>query len=201
MSADSPIIYAVILAAGTSSRFGSTKQLAELAGVSMIRRAANVSSEACGDRVILITGADWRNVARSAAPACQYFAFNELFADGIGSSIALGASLCAQRADAMLLVLADQPLLTSAHLKNLMNTWSRADNEIVASAYAGVIGPPVLFPRLAFPLLRELKEDTGARALFQDPSFRTVAVPFEDGAVDIDTVADFQSASRSAEHR
>jgi len=201
MAADCPIIYAVILAAGTSSRFGSTKQLAELAGISMIRRVADVSSEACGDRVILITGADWRNVARSAAPACKYFAFNELFADGIGSSISLGARLCSQRADAMLLVLADQPLLTGAHLKNLMSTWSRDPNEIVASAYAGVIGPPVLFPRLAFPLLSELKGDTGARALFEDSSFRTVVVPFEDGATDIDTVADFQSACRSAGHR
>lgn len=199
MSAEFPITYAVILAAGTSSRFGSTKQLAELNGVSMIRRAAEVSSEACGDRVIVIAGADWRNVTRSAASACKYFAMNELFAEGVGTSISLGARLCAQRADAMLVILADQPLLTSTHLNKLISTWSRTSNEIVASAYAGVIGPPVLFPRLAFPLLCELSGDMGARELLHDSSFRTVTVPFEDGAVDIDTVADFHSICRPAD--
>ncbi len=57
----------------------------------------------------------------------------------------------------MLLVFADQPLVTSTHLQALMDSWSGSELEIVATAYKGTQGPPVLFPRATFDALCDLR--------------------------------------------
>lgn len=93
----------------------------------------------------------------------------------------------------MLLLLADQPLITSQHLHGLINAWSGNTAEIVASAYSGTVGPPILFGSDAFPHLSRLSGDIGARALLDDPTFEITSVPFEAAATDIDTPADLNS--------
>ncbi|MDH4003964.1 MAG: NTP transferase domain-containing protein, partial [Gammaproteobacteria bacterium] len=86
----------------------------------------------------------------------------------------------------------DQPLITAHHLQALIDTWSGADDEIMATAFAGTTGPPVLFPRGAFEALGELSGDEGAKSVLRDPRFDVRTVPFEDAAVDIDTPTDLE---------
>lgn len=182
-----------MLAAGQSVRFGSTKQLAIVDGKTLIQRAAAVASEVCNGRVVVVAGADWQRVTTSALNASDFFAYNELFRDGIGSSIALATKVCENRADAMLLMLADQPLVTRQHLQALIDAWSGEKTDIVASAYARTVGPPILFGSDAFGQLLRLTGDAGARTLLRDARFNISSVSFEDAATDIDTVADLES--------
>lgn len=181
------MIYAAILAAGKSSRFGSTKQLAVLDSESLIQRAAAVATKVCRERTIVIAGASWKEVTRSAASRCPFFAINENYDDGIGSSIAFVTRRIASKADAILILLADQILITDTHLRCLVDTWSGDENEIVASAFANKAGPPILFPRGAFTKLMRLTGDSGARPLLRDDQFNVVTVPCDEAAVDIDT--------------
>ena len=51
---DKPV-FAVVLAAGSSSRFGSTKQLAEINGTPLVQQALNLAIEVCGDKTVLVT--------------------------------------------------------------------------------------------------------------------------------------------------
>ena len=64
-------VFAVVLAAGDSSRFGSTKQLQTIDGISLVERAAKLARNVCGDNTILVTGHDSAAVARSAGNAGQ----------------------------------------------------------------------------------------------------------------------------------
>lgn len=190
MQDPSQTVFAVVLAAGKSSRFGATKQAVELDGVPLLRRALDSASQACGDRVITVIGHDATTVFRSMNADSGFVMVNEAFDSGLGTSIAAAARACPSQTDALLLLLADQVLVTPKHLRSLLGQWSGADNEIVATAFAGTAGPPALLPRATFEDLRNLTGDGGARGLFRDQRFKLKTVRFEAAAVDIDTRAD-----------
>ena len=183
-------VFALVLAAGSSTRFGTTKQTIEIDGVPLVKFALSAAAEACGDRTILVTGHDWRAVTGACAPLAGFLVRNDNFTAGLGGSIALGVRCVRHAADAILVVLADQPRITASHLAALVDAWSRADDEIVATAFAGTAGPPVLFPPSSFDDLAALTGDVGARQLLSDPRYTLKTVPFEPAAIDIDTPAD-----------
>ena len=188
-------VFAVVLAAGESRRFGESKLLQVLDGKAMVCRAAELARQVCGDRSLLVTGHDGAAVTAAAGDAPHFLVRNERHAEGIGKSIALAAKAVSHAADALLLVFADQPLVTAAHLNALVDGWSGADNEIIATAYAGTMGPPVLFPRGAFEALGTLSGDKGAKSVLQDPAFDLKTIKFEDAAIDIDTPADLRDCA------
>ena len=186
-------VFAVVLAAGRSRRFGRSKLLEVLDGEPLVRRAARLARAVCGDRTVLVSGYDSAAVRSAAGEAPQCVIVNDRYENGMGHSIALAANAVAHAADALLLLFADQPLVTAEHLQALVDEWSGADKEIVATAYAGTQGPPVLFPRGAIGALGALTGDEGARRVLQDPAFDVRTVPFEDAAIDIDTPADLRN--------
>ena len=121
-------VFAVVLAAGESRRFGQSKLLREVGGKAMVCRAAELARAVCGDCSLLVTGHDGAAVTDAAGNAPQFVIRNERHARGIGDSIALAARAVSHAADALLLVFADQPLITAAHLAALIEAWSGADN-------------------------------------------------------------------------
>jgi molybdenum cofactor cytidylyltransferase len=187
-----PVVFAAVLAAGRSLRFGRSKLLETLDGQPLVRRAADVARGACGDRSILVTGHDSATVVAAAGDAPQFVIVNDHHEEGMGGSIALAARAVAHTADALLILFADQPLVTVQHAAALTGAWSGAQDEIVATAFAGTTGPPVLFPRGAFDALAALSGDTGAKRILEDAAVRVRTVRFEDAAIDIDTPADLE---------
>lgn len=193
-------IFAVVLAAGSASRFGSTKQAAVLNGVALVRRSVLAAREACGDRVLTVIGHDSVTVYKAMDSRSGFVIINDDYKAGIGGSIALAARALHGLADAVLLVLADQPLVTAPHLKAVINEWSGDCDEIVATEFAGTMGPPVLFPRAAFADLANLAGDRGGRALLRDSRFRLKTLRFEAAAADIDTPADLAAVVKKSLH-
>lgn len=190
-----------MLAAGTSSRFGTNKQVSMLGGESLVQRAMNTARTVCGEKTILVTGHDWCEVVDASGTDRPFFVINQEYEEGIGGSIAMAAKACQSRAAALLLMLCDQPLITAAHLQTLIDTWSGDEHDIVASAYSGTFGPPVLFPRATFGDLAQLTGDQGARSLLGDARFKLTTVRFEDAATDIDTVNDLAALRDAAASR
>ena len=186
MTIDKKPVVAVVLAAGGASRFGSTKQLARIDGKALVQRSTELAREVCGNNTILVTGHDSAAVA-AAGMAAQFLIVNDRHGDGIGSSISAAVRATSHAAEAILILLADQPLITVDHLRALCQTWSGAIDEIVATSFADTEGPPVLFPRATFECLTLLSGDTGARSVLRDPRFKLKTVEFQDAAVDIDT--------------
>ena len=189
---DKQDIYAVVLAAGLAERFGSTKQLAEFKGSTLVRRAVDLAAEACGNRYVLVVGHDWRAVSDACMPLTGFIVYNDSYADGIGSSIARATSAIGHVARAIVVLLADQPLISATHLHELCDAWTGAGNEIVATDYAGTLGVPALFGNSCFDDLAALAGDTGARRLLTSGKYRVHGIPFEPAAVDIDTPADLE---------
>ena len=185
MSDPSPAI--VLLAAGTSTRFGALKQLHRFHGVPLVRRAALAALDT-GLPVWIVTGAHAERVEEAVAGLPLRVVHNAAWAQGMGGSLALGVREAA--ASAVLVMLADQPLVTTENLKELLAQHGADPKTIVAADYGEVLGPPCLFPAEFFAELEALHGDRGARALFKQHPERVQRVPMPRAAVDVDTPAD-----------
>ena len=185
-------VFALVLAAGQSSRFGKTKQLEKYQGIPLVARSVQLAEAVCGQNNVLVAGNDWQPVSDICAPLAGFFVVNPRFAEGLASSIECGIRSVAEVADAVLLLLADQPLITGSHLQLLVDTWQASPESIVASAYAGINGPPVIFPQRDFPDLTRLSGDSGARSIMEANEDRVKSVGFEPAALDIDRQSDLE---------
>ena len=188
-------VFVALLAAGASRRFGSPKQLHDWNGIPLVRHAVNQATSACGERVLLVLGHGWRDVL-SAAAQTPFIALNEHHDRGMGTSIAVAVRSLQSVADAVIVMPADQPLVTADHLRALIDAWRRDNNEIVASHYAGIKGTPALFGAGAFKELASLDGEDGARALLSSDRYRVQSVACEAAAFDIDSPADLEQRSQ-----
>jgi molybdenum cofactor cytidylyltransferase len=186
-------LYCVVLAAGTSSRFGSLKQLADFRGQPLVARAMRLAEESFGQRCILVVGHEWQQVAAACEPLTGFLVVNPDHRRGFGGSIAAGVSSVAKVASGVLLLLADQPLIDSHHLRRMTETWTANPDCIVASEFDAVLGPPVIFPARLFDTLSALQGDRGAHQILQDEASRVIRLECPDAAFDIDEADDLGS--------
>lgn len=187
----------VLLAAGRASRFGALKQLEALRGRSLVRRAAETALWT-DLPVWVVTGADAERVAAEIdemAPQRLRVVHNPDWARGMGGSIACGVRAARAEASALIVMLADQPLVQARDLLELLDEHAADLGAIVAADHGdGVIGPPCLFPAADFDALAALEGDRGARALLGRHPDRVRRVAMPHAALDIDTPDDFARA-------
>lgn len=182
----------VLLAAGTSQRFGSLKQLGMIEGRSLVRRAAETAL-ATGWQVFVVTGSQAERVEAELEGLGVTCLRNVDWARGMGGSLSLGASVVGPQANALVVMLADQPMVTSQDLRALLDVHAAEPEAIVAAEYGdGVIGPPCLFPARDFAALVALSGDRGARGVLREQAARVVRVSMPNAAVDVDTPQDLE---------
>ena len=186
-------IYCVVLAAGESRRYGRTKLLETYRGEPLLRHALRAAQDTCPGRVCLVTGNDAEAMNRAAGELADTVVLNAEFESGMGTSIRAGVGACSEQADAVLIMLADQPLVTAEHLASMIETWKSDSSKIVVTAYRETIGPPVLFARSHFGELTGLSGDSGAKPILNKHAAVVRSVRFEPAAFDVDTTADFKN--------
>ena len=178
-----------MLAAGASRRLGRPKQLLMHGGEPLIRRAVNAAIESRLGRgyVVLATGDD---ASRAAIEGLSVEIVPNPDADrGIGASIkAAMAALPGDTNEAVLMVV-DQPAVTSALLTDLAAAL-RPDSLAAACEYGGTIGVPAIYRRALFDELMRLKDDAGAKSILLRHRGCVATIPFAAGQADIDTPSD-----------
>ena len=187
----------VLLAAGESRRYGGIKQLADIDGEPMVRRAA-LAALACNAPVIVVVGAHGDLVSAALADLPLLVVNHPSWSDGMGSSLAAGVRAAQQsfpRSSGVLVCVADQPLMTAQWLVTLLHRHQSAPSLIFAVEHQGIAGPPVLFPRDCFDTLMHWSGTRGASALLEREAFRVERLVAPDGdGMDVDTPEDLQRA-------
>jgi nicotine blue oxidoreductase len=147
------LIFAVALAAGASSRYGTSppKQQELLPHVlAALRRAASLNG------VLVVTGAHPIDVDVGVdVVQCPDWE------RGPGASLRCGLEALTPSVEAAVVVLADGPDLDPRAIDRVIESWRREGGDVVAATYGGVRLHPVLLARSAWPLVA----DAGARGL------------------------------------
>jgi len=183
-------LYAVVLAAGASTRFGSAKQLVRVGGRPLLHTAVTRAAEVTGNALIVVLGAGAAQLAPLLKHSPGSVVVNRAWREGLASSIRAGIARLPPTCGGVLLLLADQAAVSADDLRRLVGTWRKQPQCIAAARDAGISGTPAIFPRSVFRELAELRGDRGARVLLQRNRDRVVRVPMPSAAVDVDTPED-----------
>jgi len=182
----------VVLAAGESRRLGTPKQLLRRRGHPLLVNAVEAARGALPNApIVVVLGAHalrLRTVLRRRAPAVRVTQ-NARWRDGLATSLQRGLADVRHDADAILVLLTDQPNVDAAALQRLLSAWQRRPTLPAAALYSGRAGVPAILPRLSWPAIRALRGDEGARALLRGEHAITL-VDLPEAALDIDTAAD-----------
>jgi CTP:molybdopterin cytidylyltransferase MocA len=148
----------LLLAAGEGSRLGRPKALVELGGQTLAERGVALLRDGGTDPVLIVTGA----VPLTMASA--HSVYNPDWRTGMGSSLAAGLrALGDLDCAAVVVALADQPLVGAEAVRRLIAAW-RDGATVVVAAYDGKPRNPVLIAREHWDSVLELASgDTGAR--------------------------------------
>ena len=190
----------IILAAGASSRLGEPKQLIKFDGKSLLQHAVDAATNSNANTVIEVLGANAEHVLAGTNKSNIHTIINPDWEEGMASSVRSGLNellfICPE-ADATILMVCDQPFVSSSLLNDLIKTHLSTGKPIVACDYGEAIGPPALFHRSLFDELMKLKGDVGARKIIQQHNEQVTTVLFPKGKIDIDTNEDYEALKNS----
>jgi molybdenum cofactor cytidylyltransferase len=183
-------LYAIVLAGGASTRFGSPKQLVRIGGRPLLHTVVTRTAEVTGHALVVVLGSGAAQLAPLLKHSPGSVVINRHWREGLASSIRAGVSRLPPACDGVLLMLADQAAVTTDDLRRLAGTWRRRPQCIAAALYAGTTGAPAIFPRSTFRELAALRGDSGARSILRRSPERVVRVPMPAAELDLDTPED-----------
>lgn len=186
----------VILAAGASSRMGSPKQLLKWGDDSLLNHAIKTAIDSKGSEVIVVLGANHELIQKEIKNHAVTILKNTDWKHGLGKSIACAVKYILDAkpiTEAVLITLADQPLIDSDYLNDIIQNFTPKENQIIATAYdLGKNGVPVLFDKTYFEALSKLSNDYGAKQLLEayESLVKTLKPPLKN--VDLDSKEDYE---------
>ena len=183
---------AIILAAGSSSRFGEPKQLLDYHGKAFIRVVAETALKAELDPIVVVTGAEHDKISAVLADLPVNVVQNPNWADGQSSSIQVGVENLNSNTGSALFLLADQPQVTPTVIRALVEEHARTLHPVIAPMVEDRRANPVLFDRVTFSALMKLKGDIGGRGIFSQFSPKYIHWNDSGLLLDVDTPEAYQ---------
>ncbi|WP_170005158.1 nucleotidyltransferase family protein [Pseudopontixanthobacter vadosimaris] len=184
-------ILPVVLAAGRGRRFGGGKLDAVCAGQRVGSHVLAAIAKAGIAPGVIVVAPDMPAFAKAATHWRK--AVNERAECGLGSSLALAAQIASRDGNpAMLVMLADMPLLSPAYLVTL----SACPTPAATRYPSGAPGVPAVLPASLYPRLMQLDGDKGATSLLADRNDLTLCEPPPDMLTDVDRPDDLARAAR-----
>lgn len=193
MSTNSNQISLILLAAGESSRLGMPKQLLKYRGKNLLQHTIDLTL-LLDIETFVVLGAFKEEILARVNVYEGKVVENMAWSEGLSSSIRCGLSGVLKtnpETEAIILVLCDQPFLTTEILKVIIEKYHSSGKPIIHCSYGDTSGPPTLFHKSLFPYLMELKGGQGAKKVVDMFPDQVGYVDFPKGKFDIDTTADY----------
>jgi molybdenum cofactor cytidylyltransferase len=189
----------IILAAGSSSRLGQSKQLLEVNGQPLLLKSVKAAIACNVKKIVVVLGANEAAHRQAILTLPIEIIFNPTWQKGMGNSLKVGLAHLLNvdsTIKAVLVMVCDQPLVTAAHLKKLMEKFKETKSPIIASFYSGSAGVPALFEKSLFQKILSIDDGLGAKKIIQLHPDLISKVDFSEGSIDIDTEEDLKNLSR-----
>jgi molybdenum cofactor cytidylyltransferase len=158
------VISGIILAAGTSSRFGRPKQLLKLDGKILVQHVVDAAAKSCIDEIVIVLGHDAKAVeAALDLPERTRVVYNEEYAAGQSTSLRAGIAGCSSDSEAAAILLGDQPGMSAALIDAIVGEWRATKRPVVRAMFGDAPGHPVLIAREQWNLVDRATGDSGLR--------------------------------------
>jgi molybdenum cofactor cytidylyltransferase len=191
---------AIVLAAGTSSRFGRPKLLASLWGRPLLQHVLDVVAAVELSEVVVVLGHDAEEIERGVRWRSERRVRNPDPEAGLSGSLRIGLENVDQSSEAALILLGDQPLVRADVLERLLAGFASEARPITVPRYRGGGGPnPLLLHRTAWPLARDAKADRGLGPIVRDHPDLVTVVDVSGSNPDVDTPEDLAALEAGAQ--
>ncbi|MFM9940165.1 MAG: NTP transferase domain-containing protein [Hyphomicrobiaceae bacterium] len=186
-----PVIAALVLAAGRSTRFGDANKLtADVGGLPMVRRTVANILHSRARPVIAVTGHQREAVGAALAGLDVRLVHNPDFAQGLSTSLKAGLAALPDGIDGVMVCLGDMPAVTAEHIDRLISGFAPKEGRaIVVPVHQGKRGNPVLFAASFIAEMRDAAGDIGAKHVIGHYADAVAEVDLGSDAIflDIDT--------------
>ncbi len=178
---------------------GSPKQLLKWGNDTLLNHAIKTVLEIDAYEVIVVLGANHKLIEAGVKHRSITILNNEDWDLGLGKSIACATEYVLKskpQVEGILITLADQPLIDSHYLNDIMTHFYQDLNQIIATSYDNNKGVPVLFGKVYFQELSNLTGDNGAKQLLKthESCVKTFKPPVKN--VDLDSKEDYEKLYR-----
>ncbi len=174
-------VVAILLAAGSSRRFGGDKLRAPYRGRPLVEHALGALAGCAGiAETLLVVRPD--TPPAGPRPGVRLVP-NPRYAEGMGTSLRTGVEAAPADADAYVVALADMPGTTPALVATLLARWAAARERIMVPVHHGHRGHPVVLPARFRAELLALAGDVGARGILRAHAGDVEEVPVDDPSV------------------
>jgi len=190
----------IILAAGQSQRLGHAKQLVTWHDKPLLQHTLD-EAEAVQIPTYVVLGAHYNAIEDAIVVGHQTTVLrNDDWSEGMSSSIRCALLAVPESIAWVLFCVCDQPYISSDLFQNLIKKQQETQQPIVACAYSGTFGVPMLIHRQFFPALLALQGDAGAKKIVSQNIDKLATFDFPLGHIDIDTSSDIQFLTNNERH-
>jgi molybdenum cofactor cytidylyltransferase len=163
------VIAGVVLAAGTSSRLGTPKQLLKLGRKVLLQHVVDAAAESSLDEIIVVLGHEAAAVkAALELPDHARVAINEDYAAGQSTSLRAGLRACSSDAEAAAILLGDQPGITAELIDAVVEEWRATRSPLLRAMFGETPGHPVVIAREQWALADRARGDAGLRSVLME---------------------------------
>jgi molybdenum cofactor cytidylyltransferase len=182
-----PRVAVLVLAAGSSTRMGSNKLLADLHGAPMIAQTVKRIAASHVEKIIVVTGHQDAAIRTALKHLTINFVHNPHYAEGLATSLRAGVAALKHTCDAILVCLGDMPLIDARDVNRMIAAFNPGEHRsIVVPVHERTYGNPVLWGSEHFADLLACEGDRGARGLLEKSKDEVVEIAVEHQGVVLD---------------
>lgn len=187
-------IWAIVLAAGKSTRMKQQKLLMPFNGQTIIETIIQKIFPVLESNIIVVLGSHCNEIRQKINKLQVKSCFNKDFENGMLSSVIYGFGALPEDAEAAMVFLGDQPQISTDVIQKVAKAWKQSDKGIIIPTFNGRRGHPVLIGIKYKSKIRELDPSKGLRQLMVENPDDISEVELGQSEIlrDIDTPEDYE---------
>jgi molybdenum cofactor cytidylyltransferase len=191
------MIAAIVPAAGMSTRMGRNKLLLAFKGKALIAQAVDTLLESEVDEIIVVLGHEADKVKEKLQGKQVTVIENPSYRQGMSTSIRVGLGAVSSGTTAIMIYLADQPLLEAQDVNRLIRAFVEARKQgksIVVPFFRGQRGNPVILDSSYKEAILDVVGEVGCKRVIKRNPDKVLVVEMETDHVvrDVDSIEDYE---------
>ena len=174
----------IILAGGSSTRFGRPKQLLKLKGKYLLEYVLSAALESELNHVVLVLGHEYQNILQTLGACTTHerleVVINHRYLEGQSRSLQAGLLKIRQTFPAVMFLLGDQPMLDSNTIDHMLERFRHSGKDICVPLCNGQRRNPTIFKRVLYDQLMAIEGDIGAKDIIRANPGRVLYIEMND---------------------